>query len=184
MDDNDRQILGNGLPDLNFGLNLGATYKNWDFSVYAYGVLGMDILSYSKMRFSIMNPSDDSWTPALLKDSYKNMYSESNPGGTLPRLTRLDENYNSRVSDAWVENGNFLKISNIQIGYTVPKNLIAPLNLTNVRAYFSIQNLCTISPYTKYGDPEVGQGSVIYTGLDTGRYANPRTYMFGLSVTF
>ena len=184
LDDNDRQILGNGLPDLNFGLNLGATYKNWDFSVYAYGVLGMDILSYSKMRFSIMNPSDDSWTPALLKDSYKNMYSESNPGGTLPRLTRLDENYNSRVSDAWVENGNFLKISNIQIGYTVPKNLIAPLNLTNVRAYFSIQNLCTISPYTKYGDPEVGQGSVIYTGLDTGRYANPRTYMFGLSVTF
>ena len=184
LDDSDRQILGNGLPDLNFGLNLGATYKNWDFSVYAYGVLGMDILSYSKMRFSIMNPSDDSWTPALLKDSYKNMYSESNPGGTLPRLTRLDNNKNSRVSDAWVENGNFLKISNIQIGYTVPRKLLAPLNLTNVRAYFSIQNLCTISPYTKYGDPEVGQGSVIYTGLDTGRYANPRTYMFGLSVTF
>lgn len=184
LDDSDRQIIGNGLPDLNFGLNLGATYKNWDFSVYAYGVLGMDILSYSKMRFSIMNPSDDSWTPALLKDCYKNMYSESNPGGTLPRLTRLDNNKNSRVSDAWVENGNFLKISNIQIGYTVPKKLIAPLNLTNVRAYFSIQNLCTISPYTKYGDPEVGQGSVVYTGLDTGRYANPRTYMFGLSVTF
>ena len=56
--------------------------------------------------------------------------------------------------------------------------------MTSVRAYFSIQNLCTISPYTKYGDPEIGQGSVIYTGLDTGRYANPRTYMFGLSVTF
>ena len=184
LDDADRQIIGNGLPDLNFGLNLGATYKNWDFSVYTYGVLGMDILSYSKMRFSIMNPSDDSWTPALLKDCYNKMYSETNPNGTLPRLTRLDNNKNSRVSDAWVENGNFLKISNIQIGYTFPRQWLAPLNLTNVRAYFSIQNLCTISPYTKYGDPEVGQGSVIYTGLDTGRYANPRTYMFGLSVTF
>ena len=170
---------------MNFGLNLGATYKNWDFSIYSYGVLGMDILSYSKMRLSIMNPSDDSWTPALLKDSYKKMYnSETNTGGTLPRLTRLDNNKNSRISDAWVENGNFLKISNIQIGYTVPRKWLEPLSLTSVRAYFSIQNLCTISPYTKYGDPEVGQGSVIYTGLDTGRYANPRTFMFGLNVTF
>ena len=185
LDDGDRQIIGNGLPTMNFGLNLGATYKNWDFSIYSYGVLGMDILSYSKMRLSIMNPSDDSWTPALLKDSYKKMYnSETNPGGTLPRLTRLDNNKNSRISDAWVENGNFLKISNVQIGYTVPRKWLGPLSLTSVRAYFSIQNLCTISPYTKYGDPEVGQGSVIYTGLDTGRYANPRTYMFGLNVTF
>lgn len=185
LDDGDRQIIGNGLPTMNFGLNLGATYKNWDFSIYSYGVLGMDILSYSKMRLSIMNPSDDAWTPALLKDSYKKMYnSETNPGGTLPRLTRLDNNKNSRISDAWVENGNFLKISNIQIGYTVPRKWLEPLSLTSVRAYFSIQNLCTISPYTKYGDPEVGQGSVIYTGLDSGRYANPRTYMFGLNVTF
>lgn len=184
LDDEDRTIIGNGLPSLNFGLNLGATYKNWDFSIYSYGVLGMDILSYSKMRYSIMNPSDDSWTPALLEDCYNNMYSEANPNGTLPRLTRLDNNKNSRISDAWVENGNFLKISNIQIGYTVPRKWLEPLGVSAARAYFSIQNLCTISPYSKYGDPEIGQGSVIYTGLDTGRYANPRTYMFGLNVTF
>ena len=75
LDDGDRQILGNGLPSFNFGLNISATYKNWDFSLYTYGVLGMDILSYSKMRMSIMNPSDDSWTPALLQDSYANMWS-------------------------------------------------------------------------------------------------------------
>ena len=185
LDDNDRVILGNGLPKFNFGLNLSATYKDWDFSLYTYGVLGMDILSYSKMRLSIMNPADDSWTPALLKDSYNNMYNaETNPNGTLPRLTRLDNNKNSRVSDAWVENGNFLKISNIQVGYNVPKKFLSSFGLTAVRAYVAVQNLCTISPYSKYGDPEVGQGSVIYSGLDTGRYATPRTYMWGLNITF
>lgn len=185
LDDNDRVILGNGLPKFNFGLNLSATYKDWDFSLYTYGVLGMDILSYSKMRLSIMNQSDDSWTPALLKDSYNNMYNaETNPNGTLPRLTRLDNNKNSRISDAWVENGDFLKISNIQVGYNVPKKFLSSFGLTAVRAYVAVQNLCTISPYTKYGDPEVGQGSVIYSGLDTGRYATPRTYMCGLNITF
>ena len=184
LDDGDRQILGNGLPSFNFGLNISATYKNWDFSLYTYGVLGMDILSYSKMRMSIMNPSDDSWTPALLQDSYANMWSTTNTGASLPRLTRLDDNKNSRVSDAWIENGNFLKISNIQVGYNIPKALLRTIGVNAVRAYFAIQNLCTISPYTKYGDPEIGQGSVIYTGLDTGRYATPRTFQFGLNVTF
>ena len=184
LNDADRVILGNGLPSFNFGLNLSATYKNWDFSVYTYGVLGMDILSYSKMRMSIMNPSDDSWTPALGVDSYAAMWSESNPNGSLPRLTRLDNNKNSRISDAWIENGNFLKISNIQVGYTLPRDIVKKLLIQNARVYFAIQNLATISPYTKYGDPEVGQGSVIYTGLDTGRYATPRTFQFGLNITF
>ena len=184
LNDSDRQILGNGLPSFNFGLNLSATYKNWDFSLYTYGVLGMDILSYSKMRLSIMNPSDDSWTPALLEDSYNEMWSASNPNGTLPRLTRLDNNKNSRISDAWIENGNFLKISNIQVGYTLPRDIAKKLMIQNARVYFAVQNLCTISPYNKYGDPEVGQGSVIYSGLDTGRYATPRTFQFGVNLTF
>ena len=184
LDDDDRVILGNGLPAFNFGLNLSATYKNWDFSLYTYGVLGMDILSYSKMRFSIMNPSDDSWTPALLQESYDNMWSTDNPNGTLARMTRLDNNKNSRISDAWIENGNFLKISNIQVGYNLPRNFAKMLLIQNARVYFAVQNLLCISPYNKYGDPEVGQGNVIYTGLDTGRYATPRTFQFGVNLTF
>ena len=184
LDDNDRVILGNGLPAMNFGLNLSAAYKNWDFSIYSHGVLGMDILSYSKMRFSIMNPSDDSWTPALLKDSYKAMWSTDNPNGSLPRMTRLDNNKNSRISDAWIENGDFLKISNIQVGYTVPREIVNKLMIQNARIYLAVQNLLCISPYNKYGDPEVGMGNVIYTGLDTGRYATPRTFQFGVNLTF
>ena len=184
LNDSDRQILGNGLPSFNYGLNLSATYKNWDFSIYTYGVFGMKILSYSKMRYSIMNPSDDSWTPALLEDSYNNMWSPTNPNASLARLTRLDDNKNARISDAWIVNGDFFKISNLQIGYTLPRDLVKKVLLQNARVYFAIQNLATISGYNKYGDPEIGQGSVIYTGLDTGRYATPRTFQFGVNVTF
>ena len=184
LNDSDRQILGNGLPSFNYGLNLSATYKNWDFSIYTYGVFGMKILSYSKMRYSIMNPSDDSWTPALLEDSYNNMWSPTNPNASLARLTRLDDNQNARISDAGIVNGDFFKISNLQIGYTLPRDLVKKVLLQNARVYFAIQNLATISGYNKYGDPEIGQGSVIYTGLDTGRYATPRTFQFGVNVTF
>ncbi len=184
LDDGDRQILGNGLPAFNFGLNLSATYKNWDFSLYTYGQFGVKILSYSKMRYSIMNPSDDSWTPALLEDSYNNMWSPTNTGASLPRLTRLDNNKNSRVSDAWIANGDFLKISNIQVGYNIPKSLLHTIGISAARVYAAVQNLLCISGYNKYGDPEVGQGNVIYTGLDTGRYATPRTFQFGVNVTF
>ena len=184
IDDSDREVLGNGLPSFNWGLNLGATYKNWDFSVYMYGVLGQDILSYSAMRMSTLYKSDDNTTAALLKQDYGKIWSSNNTSGTLPRLSMIDENLNMRVSDAWVKNGNFLKISNVQIGYTFDKEFLAPLAVQSARIYFAVQNLATISSYTQYGDPECGQGSVLFTGLDTGRYPNPRTYMVGLNVTF
>ena len=136
------------------------------------------------MRMSTMYLSDDSWTPALLEDSYAATWSPSNTNGTLPRLSHLDDNHNCRISDAWIENGDFFKISNIQIGYTLPRALVKKALIQNARVYFAINNLATISGYTKYGDPEVGQGSVLYTGLDTGRYATPRTFQFGVNLTF
>lgn len=185
FDDGDREILGNGLPKLNFGLNIGLSYKNWDFSVYSYGVLGQKILSYSAMRLSMITNSDDNTTPAILKSAYAQIYDpKTNPDGTLPAYTLTNEHYNQRVSDAWVKTGDFLKISNIQIGYAFNDRTLKALHLQSARAYFAVQNLATISPYTQYGDPEVGQGSVLFTGLDTGRYPNPRTFMVGLNFSF
>jgi hypothetical protein len=183
VDDNDMTIIGNGFPKFNFGLNLNASYKNWDFSVYTYGVLGQDILSYSAMRLESVGSGDES-VNAVLKDALSNAWSETNKGGTLPRLVILDNNHNTRCSNLWVKNGNFLKINNIQIGYSFDRKLIAPLKLTSARISLSISNLCCISPYNKYGDPECGQGSLVFTGLDTGRYPSPRTYSLGLNVQF
>ena len=182
IDSNDRQILGNGFPALNFGLNFGATYKNWDFNLYMYGVLGQDILSYSAMKMSSMRQLDDQCTPNILKESYDAAFRGGS--GSLPRLSILDANRNYRVSDLWVKNGDFLRISNLQVGYTLPKDLANKLSIQKARVYVGVSNLLTISGYNKYGDPECGIGSVLYTGLDTGRYPQPRTFMGGINVTF
>ena len=136
------------------------------------------------MRLSNMFSSDDGCTPNILAEAAKNAWSPSNPNGTEARLSIIDENYNMRASDAWVKNGNFLKISNLQVGYTLPKTIAKKCMIQNARIYVAIQNLLCISPYNKYGDPECGQGSVLYTGLDTGRYPMPRTYAAGINVTF
>ncbi len=189
LDDKDRVILGNGVPKFTFGINLSATYKNFDMAIYMNGILGQDLLSYSAMRLSCMCQGDEQTTVNILKDSYGKVARVENgkvvnSGASLPRLSYLDENKNGRVSDAWVKNGNFLRINTLQIGYTVPRKLIRPLGVNNIRAYASIQNLALFSPYKKYGDPECGQGNVLFTGLDTGRYPTPRTYMLGVNVTF
>ncbi|MDD4514274.1 TonB-dependent receptor [Massilibacteroides sp.] len=183
IDENDMDVLGDGFPALNYGLNFGATYKNWDFSLYTYGVLGQKIYSYSAMRLSNVFTADDP-TPNILKEAAAQAWSPDNTNGTLPRLSLMDANYNMRASDAWVKNGDFLKISNIQVGYTLPKSFVDKLLIQNVRVYLAVNNLLTISSYNKYGDPECGQGSVLVTGLDTGRYPSPRTYSFGLNVQF
>jgi outer membrane receptor protein involved in Fe transport len=89
-----------------------------------------------------------------------------------------------RASDAWVKKADYFKINNIQIGYTFPRTALEHLKMTNARAYVAISNLCTFSKYKKYGDPEIGQGCVLYTGLDAGRYPMPRVFQFGVSFSF
>ncbi len=182
INDSDRKVLGNGFPALNYGITVGATYKDWDFSMSMNGVLGQEIMSYSAMRLSNMFASDDQTTVNLLKESYDAAFRDGK--GTLPKLSLLDLNANRRVSDAWVKDGDFFRISNLQVGYTLPREIANRLSIQKARVYVGVQNLLLLSGYKKYGDPEVGQGSVLYTGLDTGRYPMPRTFMAGLNVTF
>lgn len=185
IDTKDMDIIGNGFPTLNYGINVGATYKDFDFSLYMYGVLGQDILSYSAMRLSTMFTGDDQTTVNVLKDSYAHAFRTGNEANaTLPRLLIIDNNYNMRCSDAWVKNGDFFRISNLQVGYTLPKEISNKLSIQKARVYVGVSNLAVFSGYKKYGDPEVGQGSVLYTGLDTGRYPMPRTFMGGVNITF
>jgi hypothetical protein len=131
-----------------------------------------------------MFPSDNGTTPNVLNEVAQNAWTPTNTGGTYARLSFLDLNYNMRGSDAWVKNGDFFKISNIQIGYNINKKLLKAVRLEGARINISVQNLLCISSYKKYGDPESGQGSVLYTGLDTGRYPMPRVYSAGLNIQF
>lgn len=184
IDSEDMTILGNGFPKLNYGLTLNASYKNWDISVYTYGVAGQDIYSYSSMTLSNIYGTDNGTIPNILQSSSNEAWTSQNRSTTLSKLSILDYNQNMRGSDAWVKKGDFFKISNVQFGYNFSKNVIRPLRMQSARLYASIQNLACFSSYNKYGDPEAGQGSVLYTGLDTGRYPMPRIYSFGLNVQF
>ena len=110
----------------------------------------------------------------------------TNPTG-LPAVHINDPNNNIRTSDRYIEDGSYLRIKNITLGYTLPKSLIQKWHIENVRVYANLQNLWTITGYDGY-DPEVGASTAdsngyVY-GLDNGRYPSPTVYSFGLNITF
>ena len=181
--DEDRTVIGNGFPTLSYGLNLTASYKNFDFSMNMYGVAGMDIYSYSAARLTSMYGPDGGYQN-VLAEYVKNAWTLENPNGKYPRVTKGDHNKNHRASDAFIKKGDYLKISNIQVGYTFPKNLIKHAKMENARVFVSADNILTLSSYNKWGDPEVGSNRVLLTGFDGGRYPFPLSISFGASVQF
>jgi TonB-linked SusC/RagA family outer membrane protein len=181
----DREILGNGFPTLNYGLNASVSYKNWDFNLFIYGIAGQQILSYSYKNLTSMAGLG---YRNILKSAAENAWTPENQSNSNSRLTNKDLNQNGRVSDAWLQNGDFLRFQNIQIGYTFSKKLIHPLKMESARLSASIENLATVTGY-KGGDPEIGgnlssTNGVLQTGLDAGRYPFPRTFSIGISIGF
>ena len=175
----DKYYMGNGFADLVYGLTLNANYRNWDASMYMYGALGQKILSWSKCYLTAISSNTEGYFN-FLSEVVNDSWTKSNPNAKYPRISQDDLSYNKRVSDYFVEDGSYLKISTIQIGYTFPQKVLGKV-FRSARAYATVQNLLTISPYTKYGDPEVSPG-VTTTGYDSGRYPFPRTFMFGFQL--
>lgn len=180
----DKEYLGNGFAKLNYGLNLSANYRNWDASVYMYGALGQTLLSWSKCYLTTIRNENNGYYN-FLEEAVKDSWTPSNSNAKYPRVTRTDVGDNMRVSDFFVEKGDYLKISNFQIGYSFGSGVLGSSLLKNairsLRISLSIQNLLTLSPYNKFGDPEVSAG-VTSTGYDGGRYPFPRTYMLGIKL--
>jgi hypothetical protein len=189
IEDDDRVPLGHGFPTLNYGLNLSVSYKNWDASLYLYGVGGQTILSYAYKNLTTMRAGTEGYQN-ILREYAENAWTPENKSTELYRLTRNDDNHNTRVSDLYLKNGDFLKIRNLQIGYTLPKSLIRPLLIDNLRLFVSGEDLFTFSGYVDNLDPELPIGnnspynSVLTTGIDQGHYPLPRTFTFGLNVGF
>ncbi len=178
----DQKILGDGFPTLNYGITINASYKNFDAMVYMYGVSGMKINSYSAMKLSQLYKTGGG-IQNTLNEYLDNAWSETNTDGKYARLTVVDNNKNRQASSIYIKDGNFLRCANIQLGYTLPTNLIQKIKLERARIFISAENLFTVTNY-EYGDPEVGNSGVMETGYDKGRYPYPRTFSAGLQLQF
>ena len=206
IDEHDRTNIGSPLPDFTFGWTNSFRYKNFDLSIFINGSVGNKILNYNAITLTHMNSA---WTnqlnvvnerailepinPDKVYADGSNWYDDvtnvrvANPGASLPRATLNDPNDNDRISDRYVEDGSYIRLKNISLGYTFPKKMITKLGLSNLRVYANIQNLLTITGFDGY-DPEVGASTQDSTGLtyglDNGRYPSPTTYSFGLNLSF
>jgi hypothetical protein len=112
----------------------------------------------------------DRWTP-------------ENPSNTTPRYTWIDVNNNYRVSDLYIEDGSFVKVKNLQLGYNLPEIALTRIKSRNMRFYVSVENLFTFTKYTG-ADPEIGAMSSFDIGIDRGIYPQARTIRFGTTMTF
>ena len=168
----DRTHLGSPIPDFIFSFNMELGYRGFDFSVIFTGQAGNKIYNAKKQaRFGTPNferTALDRWT-------------EDNPSTTHPRIT--DGGHNYLVSDFFLEDGDFLKLQNLTLGYTISSNLTQQVGLSSLRVYASGTNLFTLTGYNGY-TPEVASASVIANGIDSAFYPFARTINVGINATF
>ena len=173
INEKDQQWIYNPTPDFSYGLNIYLEYKNFDLTMFWQGVQGVDVISdlkketdlWSGLNIGFLNKGKrvlDAWSP-------------TNPNSTIPALSRSDTNNEKRVSTYFVENGSFLKLRNIQLGYNVPKNFAQKMKMERLRFYLSAQNVFTIK-------------SKEFTGVDPENanygYPIPMNITFGINVGF
>lgn len=178
----DRVDLGSFLPKFTYGFNLGATWKGFDFTMFIQGVQGNKVYNGTKVLEQGMLRLFNSGTAVL------NAWTPQNTNTDVPRAVDGDPNRNSRTSDRFIEDGSFLRIKNLSIGYNLPTSFLSSLTKNTVqtaRVYFATQNLLTITRYTGY-DPEIGSrfGNNLTNGIDYGQFPAARTLMLGLQVGF
>ena len=182
INENDRELLGHGFPKLTYGFNASVSYKRWDLNIFLNGTAGQSILSYAQRNLEF-NMSNGGGYRNILADAYNNRWTEANKSDKHPRITYTDRSNNRRVSDYFVHKGDFLRVQNIQLGYSLPDNIVRPLKMESLRINVGVENPFLFTSY-KYGDPEIGGNNILRTGLDSGRYPTSTIFNFGLSVGF
>jgi hypothetical protein len=182
----DRTSLGSPQPKFFGGLNLDATYKAWDFNLFFYGSYGNKILNYTESNLESFQKRGSEGVQNVSLEYFQNRWTATNPSNTYSRALHNDDNtLNNVPSSHWVEDGSYLRLKNLTVGYTIPAELSNKLTLSRARVYISSQNLFTITKYSGL-DPEIGiqNGNPIFNGVDNGVYPSSRFVTFGLNVTF
>ncbi len=177
-DDDDRTFIGDPNPDLIYGFNLGFTYKNFDLSMAFQGTLGNDIWNVAKGTLSTAGRQN------ALEEAYTKAWTKEGDHAKYPRITNSDTNNNMRNSSFYVEDGSYLRLQNMQIGYTIPEALCRKTKLfSSCRVYISGQNIFTLTNYSGL-DPELGINSPLDMGVDNTHYPTSRTFTVGVNMQF
>jgi TonB-linked SusC/RagA family outer membrane protein len=184
IDNNDRKYLGSAIPKIIAGINLAANYHNFDVSVFFQGAYGnkiyvqinQDIEGYYRGFTVTQRYFDERWTG-------------EGTSNTQPRASWVAKSNNARPSSRFLEDGSYIRLKNLQLGYTIPESVLAVTGLNNARIYVSGTNLLTFTKYPGL-DPEMtvsdnstGEGDRA-SGIDWGTYPSAMTIMFGIDITF
>ncbi|MEN9929135.1 MAG: hypothetical protein RLZZ231_1056, partial [Bacteroidota bacterium] len=172
IDAKDRTYIGKPIADYTLGLNLSFNYKNFDFVAYSYASIGNDLIrnyERTEAKLNKLNYVLDRWTG-------------EGSSNTVPRVT-AGASTNTVFSSYFVEDASFLRIQNLQLGYSFNKKYLEKAGITKLRIYTSVNNVYTFTKYKGF-DPAANSGNPISGGVDYGFYPTPKTYMLGLNVNF
>lgn len=181
MNNDDYGKIGCGQPVFNWGWNNQFNYKNFDLSLFVVGFHGFDIYNATDQigYGTISGQNVDVVTP---KRDLLNRWTETNTDTNIPGFVKAAGDmkcFNSR----FVENGSFVKVKSITLGYSLPQSICKNMAISNLRIYASVQNPFIITKYSGL-DPEATLGSPLIQGVDWGSYPNSRNYMIGLNFSF
>ncbi|SMO73866.1 TonB-linked outer membrane protein, SusC/RagA family [Flavobacterium resistens] len=180
IDAADKTFIGNPHPKFTYGFTNNFRYKNVDLSIFLQGSYGNDVMNLTK-RAGTTNASlyDNQLVDAM------DYYSSTNTASNNPRPIADSANNNLLISDRYVEDGSYLRIQNVTLGYSLPQDVLSKYKISRLRLYGSAQNLYTFTNYSGY-DPEIGSfnQNVLLSGIDNGRYPVARTFLVGLNLEF
>jgi TonB-dependent starch-binding outer membrane protein SusC len=180
IDVNDRTYLGSPVPKFTAGITLGTTYKNFDLTVQMNGFFGNKIFNASKW-FTDFFPS---FQGAAISERVKESWSPSNTGATIPIFeTASNFSTNTQANSFYVENGDYVRMQTLAIGYNMPSNLLNKMKMNRLRVFASMNNLFTLTKYQGL-DPGVGGNVDTQFGIDVGNYPVTRGWTVGLNLGF
>ena len=175
LNDGDLDYIGDAIPDFTYGLTLTAAWKGFDLTVFATGSHGNDI-------FNCINRSDIPTYNKMKEVFYDNRWTPNNTGGTVPGANAKNMDKYA-VSDALVYDGSYFKIKQIQLGYSIPKQLLKKVCVNNLRLYASLDDFFTFTSYPGF-DPEAAANATAGMGVDKGAYPCSKKVVLGFNIEF
>ena len=170
--EDDRMDIGNPLPDASMGLNLSLDYKNFDFAAYAFASVGNEIVRNYERGQQLTNRTN----------SYLGRWTGEGTSNSFPRVSN-GATPNGLFSDFYVEDGSFIRLQNVQLGYTFSDKVLEDSKISKLRLYISASNLLTLTEYKGY-DPTASSGAPLGGGIDQGFYPSAKTFLLGINLKF